>query len=112
MLCYGSWGAIAGPHVANEGLPPCIGKGLLQKLGRHFVVAVTPEAYTSQTCCHCHGPVGSFEEVEGCFGKKVRGLRRCQSEDCGLTPLNRDKNAAINIATNFLRLYQGEPAIR
>ena len=34
VLCYGSWGAIAGPHVANKGLPPCIGKGLLHKLSR------------------------------------------------------------------------------
>jgi hypothetical protein len=112
VLCYGSWGAVAGPHVANKGLPPCIGKGLMHKLSRHFVVAITPEAYTSQTCCRCHGPAGPFEEVERCFRKKVRGLRRCQSEDCGLTPLNRDKNAAINIATNFLRLYQGQPTIR
>ena len=112
VLAYGSWGAVAGPHMANKGLPPCIGKGLMHKLSRHFVVAITPEAYTSQTCCRCHGPAGPFEEVERCFGKKVRGLRRCQSEDCGLTPLNRDKNAAINIATNFSRLYEGHDPIR
>ena len=112
VLAYGSWGAVAGPHTANKGLPPCIGKGLMQKLSRYFTVAVTPEAYTSQTCCRCLGPAGPFEDVERGCGRKVRGLRRCQSEDCGLTPLNRDKMAAVNIATNFTRLYEGRDPIR
>jgi hypothetical protein len=41
-------------------------------------------------------------EVEEKMGKKIRGLRLCQTEDC-MIPLNRDKNGATNIGTNFTR---------
>ena len=34
---------------------PTIGVGLMRKLEKHFVVALTPGAYTSKTCCHCLG---------------------------------------------------------
>ena len=43
--------------------------------------------------------------------KEIRGLRRCQSVECGVI-LHRDRNAAINIATNFRRLYSGQPLPR
>ena len=42
--------------------------------------------------------------------KEIRGLRRCQNEECKFLPLNRDKNAAINIGYNFQRLFRGEEA--
>ena len=113
VLAYGSWGMVAGrPGAAvNKGNPPCIGVGLMHKLARRFVVAPTPEAYTSKTCCACLGPCGPWVEKEEEMGYKIRGLRRCQNEECTL-PLNRDKNGATNIGTNFSRLFAGQPPIR
>jgi len=113
LLAYGSWGLVAGRAGAacNRGNPPCIGVGLMRKLARRFVVSPTPEAYTSKTCCRCHGPCGPWEEKEAEMGKKIRGLRRCTQRDCML-PLNRDKNGATNIGTNFLRLMGDQPTIR
>jgi hypothetical protein len=113
VLAYGSWGMIAGRAGAacNRGNPPCIGVGLMKKLSKHFVVAPTPEAYTSKTCCRCFSPCGPWEEKESEMGKKIRGLRRCTQRDCML-PLNRDRNAATNIGTNFQRLFNGDAPIR
>ncbi len=45
------------------------------------------------------------------MGKKIRGLRRCTQRDC-MIPLNRDKNGATNIGTNFVRLMSDQPPIR
>jgi transposase len=87
----------------------------MRKLEKQFVVALTPEAYTSKTCCHCLGPCGPWKEVEEKMGKTIRGLRRCQNEECtvnGGLPLNRDKNGAINIGTNFKRLFEEKTPIR
>lgn len=113
VLAYGSWGIIAGRAGAacNRGNPPCIGVGLMRKLSRRFVVSPTPEAYTSKTCCRCLGPCGPWEEKEEEMGKKIRGLRRCTQRDCML-PLNRDKNGATNIGTNFTRLMSDQSPIR
>lgn len=113
VLAYGSWGLVAGRAGAacNKGNPPCIGVGLMHKLARRFVVAPTPEAYTSKTCCACLGPCGPWTDKEEEMGYKIRGLRRCQNEECML-PLNRDKNGATNIGTNFQRLFAGRPRIR
>lgn len=113
VLAYGSWGMVAGrPGAAcNKGNPPCIGVGLMRKLARHFVVAPTPEAYTSKTCCRCLGECGPWTEVEEKMGKKLRGLRRCTQRDC-MIPLNRDRNGATNIGTNFARLMANQPPIR
>lgn len=44
--------------------------------------------------------------------KEIRGLRRCQNEECKFLPLNRDKNAATNIGYNFQRLFVGQEPIR
>jgi hypothetical protein len=113
VLAYGSWGLVAGrPGMAcNKGNPPCIGVGLMRKLAKRFVVAPTPEAYTSKTCCRCLGECGPWREVEEAMGKKIRGLRRCTQRDC-MIPLNRDKNGATNIGTNFKRLMANQPPIR
>eukprot|EP00966_Prymnesium_polylepis_P325129 7381113-Prymnesium_polylepis.1 len=53
VLAYGSWGAVAGRPgmAANRGNAPCVGVGLMNKLAKRFVVALTPEQYTSKTCC-------------------------------------------------------------
>jgi hypothetical protein len=113
VLAYGSWGMIAGRAGAacNRGNPPCIGVGLMRKLSRRFVVSPTPEAYTSKTCCRCLGACEPWEEKEAAMGKKIRGLRRCTQRDCML-PLNRDKNGAMNIGTNFMRLFEDKTPVR
>ena len=113
VLAYGSWGMVAGrPGVAcNKGNPPCIGVGLMRKLARRFLVAPTPEAYTSKTCCACLGPCGPWADKEEERGYGIRGLRRCQNEECML-PLNRDRNGATNIGINFQRLFAGRLPIR
>ena len=113
VLAYGSWGLVAGkPGMAcNKGNAPCIGVGLMRKLAKRFVVAVTPEAWTSKTCCKCLGNCGPWKEVEEKRGKRIRGLRLCQTEDCRL-PINRDRNGATNIGTNFKRLFEGKGPIR
>ena len=61
LLAYGSWGLVAGrPNmVGNKGLPPTIGVGLMRKLALHFVVALTPESWTSKTCCVCEHECGA-----------------------------------------------------
>ena len=97
--------------ACNRGNAPCIGVGLMRKLARRFVVAITPEAYTSKTCCRCLGECGPWKEVEAAMGKKIRGLRRCTQRDC-MIPLNRDRNGATNIGTNFARLMTDQPPIR
>ena len=112
VLAYGSWGVFAGKAAAcNRGNPPCIGVGLMRKLARRFVVVPTPEAYTSKTCCRCLGECGAWKELENERMRKIRGLRRCTQRDC-MAPLNRDKNGAINIRINFIRLIQGQDPIR
>lgn len=44
-------------------------------------------------------------------GKKIRGLRRYTQRDCMLF-LNRDKNGATNIGTNFKRLFEDQGPIK
>jgi len=113
VLAYGSWGMVAGRAgmACNRGNPPCIGVGLRKKLEKRFVVSITPEAYTSKTCCRCLGECGPWKEMEETMGKKCRGLRRCTQRDC-MIPLNRDRNGATNIGTNFKRLFEGKDPIR
>ena len=112
VLAYGSWGLVAGKAGAacNRGNPPCIGVGLMRKLARRFLVSPTPEAYTSKTCCRCWSECGPWAEIEELKGRKIRGLRRCTQRDC--IPLNRDKNGATNIGTNFIRLMSDQAPIR
>jgi hypothetical protein len=113
VLAYGSWGMVAGkPGAAcNRGNPPCIGVGLMRKLSKRFLVSPTPEAYTSKTCSRCFGDCGPCFETEDIMGKKIRGLRRCTQRDCMLF-LNRDKNGATNIGTNFKRLFEDQGPIK
>lgn len=113
VLAYGSWGLVAGrPGTAcNRGTPPCVGVGLMRKLAQRFTVVLTPEAYTSKTCCKCLGACGPWKEKEEEMGYKIRGLRRCQNEEC-ILPVNRDKNGATNIGTQFMRLMRGQGPIR
>ena len=98
----------AGCHKGN---PSCIGVGLMRKLAKRFVVAITPEQYTSKTCCRCTGERGPHRTMRRGDGREIRGLRVCQNECCKLFT-NRDKMGSINIATNFERLAAGKSPIR
>ena len=97
--------------AANRGNAPCVGVGLRNKLAKRFVVAMTPEQYTSKTCCKCLHPCGPWVELEEKMGRKVRGVRVCQNEECRL-PQNRDRTGAANIGLQFCRLYEGKSPIR
>jgi hypothetical protein len=111
VLAYGSWGLVAGKVGAcNKGNPPTIGVGLMNKLAKRFVVALTPEQYTSKTCCKCFKTCGPFVELEKKKKKKIRGVRRCQNENCKLIQ-NRDRTGASNIGTQFKLLFEGEGTI-
>lgn len=57
VIAYGAWALSGG--LPGKGLPPCIGKGLLRKLSREFVIVAVPEHYTSKRCFHCGGACGN-----------------------------------------------------
>jgi len=113
VLAYGAWGLVAGrPNmVGNKGNPPTIGVGLMNKLAKHFVVAPTPEHYTSKTCVKCGGLCGPHPTLKNKKNKEIRGLRVCQHEGCGLFQ-NRDKTGATNIGLQFQKLVCGQKPIR
>ena len=113
VLAYGAWGLVAGrPNgVANKGNPPAIGAGLMKKLALRFVVAPTPEHYTSKTCVKCGGLCGPHPTLKTKFDKDIRGLRVCQHEGCGLLQ-NRDKTGATNIGLQFQKLVSDQPPLR
>jgi hypothetical protein len=111
VLAYGSWGATDGASCIKKGNPPTIGVGLMRKLAKRFVVSLTPEHFTSKTCCKCLGVCGPWDELETRMGKKVRGLRICQDEGCKL-PQNRDRTGASNIGLQFERLFEDKGPLR
>ena len=113
VLAYGAWGLVAGrPGAAcNKGLPPAIGVGLMKRLARDFVVALTPEHHTSKTCVACGGLCGAHPTLKTKTDKEIRGLRVCQHEGCGLLQ-NRDQTGATNIGRQFARLVRGQPPLR
>ena len=113
VLAYGAWGLVAGrpDAVANRGNPPAIGVGLMNKLAKRFVVAPTPEHYTSKTCVACGGLCGPHPTLKTKNNTDIRGLRVCRHEGCGLLQ-NRDKTGATNIGLQFQKLMRGEPPVR
>lgn len=113
VLAYGAWGLVAGrPGMAcNKGTPPAIGVGLMKRLARDFVVALTPEHCTSKTCVACGGLCGAHPTLKTKTSKEIRGLRVCQHEGCGLLQ-NRDRTGATNIGRQFARLVRGQPPLR
>jgi transposase len=91
----------------------------MKRVAKVLPVVKTPEHMTSQTCCRCGGHCGRHHTVEANRlndhpwrggRREIRGLRLCENSECR-KPLNRDANAAVNIGTNFLRLYCGLPPI-
>ena len=113
VIAYGDWANSAGRPgmAANRGNAPCVGVGLRNKLAKRLVVVDTQEHYTSKTCCKCLCPCGPWAELEEKMGRKVRGVRVCQNEECRL-PQNRDRTGAANIGLQFRRLYEGKSPIR
>ena len=113
VLAYGSWGLVAGrPGVAcNKGTPPAVGAGLMKRLALRFVVAPTPEHYTSKICAVCTGLCGPHPTLKTKTNKDIRGLRVCNHEGCGLL-WNRDKLGARNIGTQFRRLVSGKAPLK
>lgn len=57
VLAYGS-GVNAIANLKPSGIASCINMGLRNRLAKHFVVADTPEHFTSKICSACHGPCG------------------------------------------------------
>ena len=113
VLAYGAWGLVAGrPGMAcNKGHPPAIGVGLMRRLARDFVVALTPEHHTSKTCVKCGGACGAHPTLKTKSNSDVRGLLVCQNEGCGLLQ-NRDRTGATNIGFQFARLVRGQSPLR
>ena len=112
VLAYGAWGLIAGTiSPCNRGNPPCIGVGLLRKIAKRFIVALTPEQYTSKTCHKCMGTCGAHKSLRNSQNREIRGLRVCQDESCK-SHLNRDANASRNIAMQFKLLFEDKGTIR
>ena len=121
VLAYGAWGLVAGrPNtVGNKGNPPAIGVGLMKRLALHFVVAPTPEHFTSKTCAECGclcGPHPTLKHKDKHKDKhdkdkEIRGLRVCQNEGCGVM-WNRDKLGARNIGLQFTHLLTDKGPIR
>jgi hypothetical protein len=125
VLAWGCWGKIAGRAngVGNKGRPSTIGVGLAKRIAkeRGIVVAWTPEHYTTKTHYNCGGECARFHQAEQrraddrtrrmhgdelCSVKEIRGLKVCQNPACN-APVNRDLNAAKNIAANGLLLLTG-----
>lgn len=100
VLAYGSWNRSS----QMKGLIPSPTSGIRRKLSRHFTVIDVSEYNTTKTCCKCEEKtMGSFLKREDKKGRlvDVRGIRRCQNEECGVI-MNRDYNASINIRKNLI----------
>ena len=100
------------PNAAcNKGNPPALGAGLMKRIAKRFVVAPTPEHYTTKTCVACGGTTAPHPTLRTKANKEIRGLRVCNHEGCRLLQ-NRDKAAASNIGLQFERLVSGRGPIR
>ena len=108
VLAYGDWSS----PVQIKGTVSSPTVGLRRMLSKHFTVIDVPEYNTTKTCCKCNEPLMKAflyrkrrrkkeEENEDAKAYPVRGIRRCQNEECGVI-VNRDYNAAINIRLNLL----------
>jgi hypothetical protein len=121
VVACGAWGKIAGRPggVGNKGRAPTIGVGLAQRIAKEdgIVVAWTPEHYTTKTCFECGAQCERATQAEERrradtrfrrHAKEIRGLKRCTG--CH-RHVNRDLNAAKNIAVNGLLLLAGHMPI-
>ena len=121
VIAWGAWGKIAGRPggVGNRGLPPTIGVSLARRVAKEngIVVAWTPEHKTTATHFKCGGECRRFAAAEQRRAddhnqavREIRGLKVCQNPECR-APVNRDLNAALNIATNGVLLLLGHRPI-
>jgi hypothetical protein len=123
VIAWGAWGKVAGRPgtVGNKGRAPTIGVGLAKRIAKEdgIVVAWTPEHYTTKTHFNCGGECDRFTAAEKrrandhlfYKAKEIRGLKICNNPECR-APVNRDLNAAKNIAANGLLLLSGNLPIR
>jgi hypothetical protein len=105
-----AYGDSSGWH-ALPGLAPSPTTGLRKRLRakqhQGLQVVDVPEAFTTLTCSSCGGRTApdltraTRKRQDGTL-ISPRGIRRCNSEQCGGLRWNRDHNAAINIRTNLL----------
>jgi hypothetical protein len=59
----------------GSALAPVIGAGLMKHLALHFVVAPTPEHYTSNICVECGGLCSAHPTLRTKKNKEIRGTR-------------------------------------
>ena len=131
-IAYGA-GSRGHPGMpGNKGRPPCPGVGMARKIAKHVVVIITPEHYTSKTCCLCQGECGRVPECDAKLrlsrirreghkqhdpvrkerfmrslrGCESRSIRRCHNETCR-AHLHRDYNAAVNIREKCKNIISG-----
>ena len=123
VIFWGAWGKIAGRPggVGNKGRAPTIGVGLAKRIAKEYgiVIVWTPEHMTTKKCHNCGGECDRDSKTEArrhkdrerregrCINKtpkEIRGLKRCTQ--CSAF-VNRDLNAAKNIATNGILLLHG-----
>jgi len=112
VLAYGNG---TGFH-ALPGIESTPTTGLKRRLAQRLEVHTVPEYKTSCTCSYCLGHVKGDRNRNKLITDRrtglpkrvpVRGIRRCNSVQCGGHKLwNRDHNAAINIRRNLLHKIQ------
>jgi hypothetical protein len=113
VIGYGSWSA----KRCMRGLPPAPTVGLRHRFERRMRVITVPERNTTKTCSNCSKQVEPDKSRSTVYRdgtiKPARGIRRCNSEECGgLLRWNRDLNAALNIRANLshaVRTGQWDP---
>jgi len=121
VIAWGAWGQIAGRPgtVGNRGRAPTIGVGLAKRIAREdgIVVMWTPEHMTTRMCFDCGGECERDRKAEERrridtgfrrHAKEIRGLKVCTG--CK-RHVNRDLNAAKNIAVNGMLLLAGRSPI-
>ena len=102
---YGSWGAVAGRpgEAANPGNAPCIGAGLMNKLAKRLVVALTPGTPHVQDVLQVPPPMRPVGGAGGQDGP----------QDSGGARLRQGRSARTQTATTELeRLASRSRALR
>ena len=103
LMKYGA-ASVSSQGVKNRQSGPS--KMMRHSCEKHFVVVYVDEYRTTQCCRDCHAItkgvtqkfIGPLKEGKKRYNFKVRGLRRCESNECRSCPLKpRDYAAAWNI---------------
>jgi hypothetical protein len=95
MIGWGNWGA--NPNL--KGNAPTPGIGFKRRAQKHFMIATTPEHWTSQTCPCCQTMTLENPEVGKTHVEKHH-LLRCTNEHCQCRYWNRNVVGSFNILRN------------